>query len=149
MEYSIKEKLVRMAMEEASIAIMEGNSPFGAILTDLGGNVVEIAHNTQNTDSDPTAHAEINLIRSMAKKINNSDLSKYYLIGNAQSCSMCFSAAIKAKITNFIFGAESEPHMNPNLNVHEVAKHTQNDLNITSGILQFECKNQIDKARKL
>lgn len=149
MEKSIKEKLVRIAMEEASVAILEGNSPFGAILTDFEGNVIEKAHNTQNTDLDPTAHAEINLIRSMAKKINSSDLSKYYLIGNAQSCSMCFSAAIKAKISNFIFGAESESHMNPNLNVYEVAKYTQNNLNISSGILLSECKNQIDKARKL
>ena len=135
-------------MEEASIAILEGNSPFGAILTDLEGNVIEKAHNTQNTDSDPTAHAEINLIRSIAKKFNNSDLSIYYIIGNAQSCSMCFSAAIKAKITNYIFGAESESHMNPNLNVYEVAKYAQNTLNISSGILLSECKNQIDKARK-
>ena len=149
MEKSIKEKLVRLAMEEASISILEGNSPFGAILTDLEGNVIEIAHNTQNTDSDPTAHAEINLIRSVAKKINNSDLSQYYLISNAQSCSMCFSAAIKARITNFIFGAESEPQMNPSLNVYEVEKYTQSKLNISSGILQAECKNQIAKARKL
>lgn len=147
MDISVKEKLMRMAMDEASIAIKEGNSPFGAILTDLEGNVIEMAHNTQKTDSDPTAHAEINLIRKVTKKHRSTDLSTNILISNAQSCSMCFSAAIKAKIENFIFGAESESHMNPNLNVFEIAKFTHNELIIDSGILQLECKNQIANAR--
>ena len=46
MEKSIKEKLVRIAMEEASVAILEENAPFGAVLTDFDGKVVETAHNT-------------------------------------------------------------------------------------------------------
>ena len=139
---------MRLAMNEADKATLEGNSPFGAVISDNEGNLIDSAHNTTNTESDPTAHAEINLIRKVSKNLGNKDLSRYYLISNAQSCSMCMSAAIKAKITNFVFGADSESHMNPNLNVLEVAKYSKSHLHIESGILKEECENQIKKARK-
>ena len=75
MDTSTKEKLVRIAMNEAEKAIQEGNSPFGAVISDLNGNVITIAHNTVNTETDPTAHAEMNVIRGVSKKIKIKDLS--------------------------------------------------------------------------
>ena len=60
---------------------------------------------------------------------------------------MCFSAAIKAKISNFIFGTESEPNMNPNINIFDIKEKCKNKINIISGILKNECKKQIDDAR--
>ena len=149
MNISTKKNLIKIAMDEAEKANKKGNSPFGAVLSDLDGNIIDIAHNTTNTDSDPTAHAEINLIRKVSKKIKSKNLSNYCLISNAQSCSMCFSAAIKSKIKNFIFGADSESHMNPNLNVFEVSKYSHNQLNIDTGVLKEECKSQIEQARKM
>lgn len=143
-----KEKLIKIAMNEAEKAIKEGNSPFGAVLSDSEGNIISKTHNTANTDSDPTAHAEIKLIRDVSKKFKTKDLSKYCLVSNAQSCSMCFSAAIKAKIKYFIFGANSESDMNPNLNVFEILKHSKGEINIETGILKNECKKQIENARK-
>ena len=61
------EELMRFATEEVEKAIQEGNSPFGAILADAEGNVVARAHNTVNTETDATAHAEINIIRAVSK----------------------------------------------------------------------------------
>ena len=55
--------LMRQIMNEVDIAIEEGNSPFAAFLLDRDGNIKYKAHNTSNSDIDPTAHAEINLIR--------------------------------------------------------------------------------------
>lgn len=98
MDNETKERLVRIAQEEAEKAIEEGNSPFGAVLADFDGNVIETSHNTSNTSIDPTAHAEINLIKKSVSMLKTKDLSKYFLISNAQSCSMCMSAAIKSKI---------------------------------------------------
>lgn len=144
METAVKGKLMQIAIDEAEKAIQEGNSPFGAVLADLEGNVIDTAHNTSKTD--PTAHAEINLIRKVSRKIKSKDLSNYCLISNAQSCSMCFSAAIKANIRNFIFGADNEP-MDPDINVFELAKYSHSKLNIESGILKDECEKQIEQAR--
>ena len=55
--------LMRQIMNEVDIAIEEGNSPFAAFLLDRDDNIKYKVHNTSNSDIDPTAHAEINLIR--------------------------------------------------------------------------------------
>ena len=97
-----KENLMRVVMQEVDDAISEGNSPFGAILVDKDGNIIEKAHNTAKSMCNPVLHAEINLISKACKKLNTSDLSNYYIMANAWSCSMCMSACIKAKIQNYI-----------------------------------------------
>lgn len=75
--------LMREVMNEVDIAIKEGNSPFASFLLDKEGNIKYRAHNTTNIDTDPTAHAEINLIRKACKDLNTKDLSNYILISNA------------------------------------------------------------------
>lgn len=140
--------LMRLVMSEVDIAIKEGNSPFAAFLLDKEGNIKYKAHNTTNTDCDPTAHAEINLIRKACKDLNTKDLSNYILISNAWSCSMCFSAAIKAKISNFIFGTESDSNMNPNITIYDIKENCSNEIKIITGILKDECKKQIEDSRK-
>ena len=141
------EYIMKSVIEEVDIAIKDGNSPFAAFLLDMDGNILYKAHNTSNTDIDPTAHAEINLIRNACRDLNTKKLNDYILISNAWSCSMCFSAAIKAKISNFIFGAESESDMNPNVTIYDIKEKCSNEINIISGILKDECKKQIEEAR--
>lgn len=142
------EEIMIEVMKEVDIAVSDGNSPFAAFLLDMDGNIKYRAHNTSNSDIDPTAHAEINLIRDACLDLKKKNLSEYILISNAWSCSMCFSAAIKAKITNFIFGAASEGDMNPNVTIFDIKEKCNNELNIITGILEDECKKQIVNARK-
>ncbi len=144
----IANNLMRVVLDEVNIAIEEGNSPFAAILVDKDGNIVEKAHNTAKSNCNPVLHAEINLISKACQKFNTRDLSEYTLISNAWSCSMCMSASIKAKIKNFIFGAPSENDMNPNVTVFDIKEKTNGELNIVTGILEEECKKQIEEARK-
>ncbi|MFA7314540.1 MAG: nucleoside deaminase [Candidatus Magasanikbacteria bacterium] len=148
MNLETKEKLMRIAMEEATKAFEEGNSPFGAVLTDVDGNIIAISHNTTNTSIDPTAHAEINLIRQITKQLTSKDLSAYYLISNAQSCAMCFAAAIKAKISHFIYGYGEDETLTPQINVFEMNKYCKQKANIETGILKEECKTQLEEIRK-
>ena len=148
MEKTLQEHLIKLAMTEAEKAIQTGNSPFGALLVAFDGSIIESAHNTEFSDNDPTAHAEINLIRKAVHKLKTKDLSAYYLVCNAQSCSMCFSAAIKCNIQHFIFGADSEKHMNPYLTVHDIAKFVQSEPVIFSGVMKEECWDQIQRARQ-
>ena len=61
---------------------------------------------------------------------------------------MCMSACIKAKISNFIYGAPSESNMNPNINIFDIKEKSILDLNIETGILKEECQLQIENARK-
>lgn len=144
-----QKKLMKIVMEEVNVAIEEGNSPFAAILIDEEGNIIEKAHNTAKTMCNPTLHAEINLISKTCQKLNTRDLSNYSLMSNAWSCSMFMSASIKAKIQKFFFGAPSEGDMNPNVTIFDIKKKTSSNLSITTGILEKECKLQIENARKI
>ena len=142
-----KENLMKIVMQEVENAIEEGNSPFGAILIDENGNIIEKAHNKAKSMCNPVLHAEINLITKACKKLNTRDLSKYYIMSNAWSCSMCMSACIKAKIQNYIYGAPSESDMNPNITIFDVKEKANNKLNIETGVLLDECQSQIQNAR--
>lgn len=144
----LQEKIMRVVIEEVEIAIKEGNSPFAAILINKNGEIIGKAHNTAKTENNPILHAEINLITNVCKKLNTRDLSEYCLISNAWSCSMCMSASIKAKISNFIFGAPSENDMNPNITVFDIKEKTNGDINIVTGVFEEECRKQIERARK-
>ena len=57
-----KENLMRIVIKEVEESIKERNSPFGAILIDENGNIIEKAHNTAKSMCNPVLHAEINLI---------------------------------------------------------------------------------------
>lgn len=144
----VKENLMRIVMEEANVAMEEGNSPFAAILIDEQGKIIEKAHNTAKLMCNPILHVEINLISKACKKLNTRNLSKYCIMSNAWSCSMCMSACIKAKIQNFIYGAPSEIDMNPNVTIFDIKEKCTTSLNIETGILKEECQLQIEKARK-
>ncbi len=149
MDKYIEETLMIIAMHEAQTATEEGNYPFGAVVADLKGMVIASAHNTQNTANDPTAHAEINLIRLLAKQFTETEFADFYLVSNAESCSMCMSAAIKAGFRHFIFGAPSEPHMEPFLTVSDVLKFCRVKMDVTFGVLEEECRRQIAGTRKM
>jgi tRNA(adenine34) deaminase len=139
---------MRLAIGQARVAAKEGNYPFGAVVALQDGTIIAIARNTQNTDNDPTAHAEMNIIRALAKTHTESDFVGFYLVCNAESCSMCFSAAIKAGIRHYVFGAPSEPHMDPYLTVSEVQKYCHQPLVLTTGVLADQCRAQIQEARR-
>ena len=69
-EYKMN-NLMREVISEVDVAVHEGNSPFAAFLLDKDGNIKYKAHNTSNTDIDPTAHAEINLIRKACRELKS------------------------------------------------------------------------------
>ena len=142
------EKLIHQCQQEAERSIAEGNPPFGCVITDADGNILMAAHNTQNTDNDPTAHAEIIGLRLLGQKLGSRYLNDCILFANAESCSMCMSASIKAKIKVFYFGAPSESKMDPWLTVREVADKATTPLEIHSPILGEECAEQIARGRE-
>ncbi len=81
-------EIIRLCQEEAAIALGEGNIPIASIITDLDGNILVKTHNTQNTDTDPTAHAEINALRKLGKQRGTRYLKDCVVFGNAEICSM-------------------------------------------------------------
>lgn len=147
-EEKIRE-LIKECQVEAQKSIDSGNPPFGCVITDAEGNIVARDYNTQNSDSDPTAHAEIKALRQLGKKLGTRYLDGYVMFANASSCSMCFSGSIKAYITKFYYGAPPEPSMNPWLPMEDVAAKAKNPIEVHGPILGDECAAQIAQGRKV
>ncbi|MFB2877412.1 nucleoside deaminase [Floridanema aerugineum] len=68
------EELMRIALAEAK----QGDAPFGAVIV-KDGEIAIAAHNTVKRDRDPSAHAEVNAIRLLTKKLNSTSLEGYTL----------------------------------------------------------------------
>ena len=96
------------AVEVASHARAHGNHPFGAVLVTRDGIVVE-AENTVMTHSDPTGHAETNLVRRAAKLLSSDELQGSTLYTSTEPCAMCCGAIFWAGIARVVYAlAESE-----------------------------------------
>jgi len=141
------EDLIRLTQVEAEVAIGEGNVPIACVVADSEGKVLARAHNTQNTDSDPTAHAEINALRLLGRQMGTRYLDDLVVFSNAEICSMCASACIKAHIYSFYYGAPAETTMDPWLPLEEIAKVSRKPIHVVGPILGDECAAQIARGR--
>ena len=97
-------ELMKLAIEKTREGIASGQSPFGSIIV-KDGEVVASTHNTVWRDTDPTAHAEVNCLRSAAKTLRTIDLKGCTLYSTCEPCPMCLSAIHWAKIDRVVFGA--------------------------------------------
>ena len=96
------------AVRLAGLAREHGNDPFGALLITAGGQVVE-AENTVVTGTDPTGHAETNLVRLAAAALSGEELSGATLYTSTEPCAMCCGAIFWAGIPRVVYAlAESE-----------------------------------------
>jgi tRNA(adenine34) deaminase len=134
-------------MALAAEAGMRGDPPFGALLVDPSGAVVTRASNRQISGNDPTAHSEIELLRLAARAGHRWPLDGYALVVNAEPCSMCASAIVKAAPAELIFGAPHEPHLDPDLGVAEVLARARRPPRINAGVLAAESAAQIASLR--
>ena len=93
------EYFMKFAINEAK----KSPFPFGCVL--VKNNKIIAKGQSGNTKTyDPTAHAEINAIRSACIKLKSKDLSGVTLYSTCEPCPMCFSAAWWANITRIVFG---------------------------------------------
>lgn len=103
---SHENKYMRQAIELAKEnASTSGGGPFGALIV-KEGRVISACSNSVTPDNDPTAHAEVNAIRSACKELNTFDLSGSTLYSSCEPCPMCLSAAYWAKVDKIIFAAD-------------------------------------------
>lgn len=72
--------------------------PFGAVIVDKKGNIIAKGNNMVLATNDPTAHAEVTVIREACKKLGTYDLSDCILYTSCEPCPMCLSAIIWANI---------------------------------------------------
>jgi tRNA(adenine34) deaminase len=132
------EKWMEIALNEANIAMDENEIPVGAVLV-KNDRLIAQSHNQPIKKNDPTAHAEIQLLREAGLKEKNYRLIGSTLYVTLEPCAMCFGAMIHARIERVVFGA-SDPKTGVcgsciNLNEESFFNHK---ISITGGILKNE-----------
>ena len=132
------EKWMQIALNEANLAMNENEIPVGAILV-KNGKLIAQSHNQPIRTNDPTAHAEIQLLRKAGEQQKN-----YRLIGSTiyvtlEPCTMCFGAMVHARIERIVFGASDFKTgvcgSCINLNKENFFNHK---ISITGGVLENE-----------
>src|SRR5215472_4473411 len=93
------------ALEQAARASANGEVPVGAVLVDEGGAIVAAAGNRVEVDHDPTAHAEMLVLRAGAARLGEKRLTGCDLYVTLEPCPMCAAAISLARIRRLYFGA--------------------------------------------
>ena len=97
--------LMKLALAEAEVAAARGEVPVGAVLMGPDGQLLASAGNRVEGDCDPTAHAEMLVIREAASKFGSPRLPGCDLYVTLEPCPMCAAAIASARIRRLIFGA--------------------------------------------
>ena len=121
------EQYMRRALELARRAQAEGEVPVGAVVV-LDGSIVGEGWNRPIAASDPTAHAEIQALRSASSSLKNYRLTGATLYVTLEPCDMCVGAMFHARIARAVFGA-TDPKK-------QVLK---NQVRLEGGVLAAEC----------
>ena len=93
------------AFGEAEAAAARGDVPVGAVLVDGAGNVLAAAGNRVEADHDPTAHAELLVLRAAAARLGTARLDDCDLWVTLEPCAMCAAAIALARLRRLYFGA--------------------------------------------
>jgi tRNA(adenine34) deaminase len=98
------EQFMRKALELARSSGKAGEVPVGAVVV-IGGEIVGCGSNFPIGETDPTAHAEIQAMRSAARRIGNYRLPGASLYCTLEPCAMCAGALVLARVERLVFAA--------------------------------------------
>lgn len=102
---TIWDAAMRLALAQAREATRHGDTPVGAVLLGPSGAVVAAAGNERELSADPTAHAEILVLRAGARALRSWRLDGHTLVVTLEPCAMCAGALVAARIQTLVFGA--------------------------------------------
>ncbi len=135
----LDERYMKMALEEAEEAGRKGEVPVGAILV-KGDRVLARDHNRCIELNDPTAHAEILVLRKAGEMLRNYRLNDTVVYVTAEPCPMCASAMIHGRVSQLVFGT-AEPKCGAVESKFRLFQ--ENGLNhkveVDRGVLEKEC----------
>jgi tRNA(adenine34) deaminase len=94
-----------LAIAEAEAAAAGGEVPVGAVLVDSEGGALAVSGNRVETDRDPTAHAEMLVLRAGAARLGAKRLAECDLYVTLEPCAMCAAAIALARLRRLYFGA--------------------------------------------
>jgi tRNA(Arg) A34 adenosine deaminase TadA len=139
------EVFMRAALEQAHRGLAAGEVPIGAVLA-IGDEVVARAFNQPIGAIDPTAHAEVLVLRDAATRIGNYRLTDAVVYVTLEPCLMCVGALVHARVARVVYGA-AEPKTGAL--VSTVRALETPGLNhrfvVEGGVLEAECRAVIQQ----
>ena len=134
------EKWMQIAIREAYIAMNKGEVPVGSILVQ-NDRIIAKAHNCPISKNDPTAHAEIEVLRKAGKILHNYRIPNTTLYVTLEPCMMCLGAMIHARVERVVYGAFDYKIGACSSSIDVLSESLFNHVIIfRGGILENDCK---------
>jgi tRNA(adenine34) deaminase len=134
------EQAMTLALEEAEAALAQGDVPVGAVAL-VGGEAVARRHNERELRGDPTAHAELLVLRDAAGALGDGwRLDRVSLVVTLEPCPMCAGAAVVARLDRLVFGTP-DPRAGACGSLYNVCADPRlnHEVPVTPGVLADRC----------
>ena len=130
---------MNIALQQAEIAVENGEVPVGAVLVTEDGQVFA-SHNAPISTHDASAHAEMRVIRETCKALENYRLTGSTLYVTLEPCTMCAGAIIHARIARVVYGA-ADPKTGAAESLYEILNDSRlnHQPEVTPGLLAEQC----------
>ena len=139
------EAYMHEALQQAKQAASEGEVPVGAILVHRH-TIVARSRNTRERQQDPTAHAELIVIREAAEQLQSWRLTGTTLYVTLEPCLMCAGAMLQARIPRLVFSAW-DPKAGACGSLYTIHQDTRlnHQIAVTHGILENESRDLLQR----
>ena len=139
MQAELDRQFMQQALDQAKLAAAAGEVPVGAVLV-RDGQVISTGFNQPITNSDPSAHAEMMVLRAAASDESNYRLPGTTLYVTLEPCTMCAGAMLHARVDRVVFGA-TDPKTGAAGSVLNVfsEKQINHQTVVEGGIMREEC----------
>jgi tRNA(adenine34) deaminase len=134
------------ALEEARLAVGHGDVPIGAVLVDASGTVTAADHNRREERFDPTAHAEILVLKAAAGRAGDWRLTGHTLVVTLEPCAMCAMAAVWARVDRIVYGAP-DPKAGAAWSLYNIPQDERlnHRCDLVAGVLAEECGTVLEE----
>ena len=139
MSNDIDRKMMELAIEQARLALENGDIPVGAVVA-VNGEVVATAYNRREADNDPTAHAEVLALREAGHRLGSWRLSEATVYITKEPCVMCAGALMSARVARVVYGVQ-DPKYGAAWSVFNILQDDRlnHRAEVTAGVLADEC----------
>ncbi len=127
-----------LALEEARRAAAQDEVPVGALLV-IDGEVLSARGNERERLRDPTAHAEMLVLRDAAATVGGWRLRNATLYVTLEPCAMCAGAIVLARIKRLVYGAD-DPKAGAAGTIFNIVDHPalNHRLEVRAGVMSIE-----------
>lgn len=143
-EYVLHRQWMSRAIALAVAAGEAGEVPVGAVIVDATGTAIAAGENRRERDKDPTAHAEILVLRAAGQALQNWHLNQCTLYVTLEPCPMCAGAIVQARLGLLVYGAD-DPKTGAIRTVANIPDSacSYHRLSVLGGILESTCRQQL------